>query len=59
VAEGCDDDVMASTSNSVEGEAAELGVRVWCDWGLHRRRRGGIGSNLVWQNDHVWNDVMV
>jgi hypothetical protein len=50
---------MASTSNSVEGEAAELGVRVWRDWGLHRRRRGGIGSNLVWQNDHVWNDVMV
>ena len=58
MAEGCDDDVMAGTSNSVEDEAAQLGVRVWCDWGC-TGGGGGIGSNLVWQNDRVWNDVMV
>ena len=44
VAEGYDDDVMAGTSNSVEDEAAELGVRVWCDWGC---TGGGEGLGAI------------
>ena len=44
MAEGCDDDVMAGTSNSVEDEAAQLGVRVWCDWGC---TGGGEGLGVI------------